>query len=276
MPQLQLSFNASFALKKEDLLKILRVAADEEGLAFPLSDLMTKTGLGNKKVGPMKSWAIRAGLVQGHTLSPEGQLILERDPYLISPLTDWFMHAHLSLAGHGFAASPNQPADWGGWPWLVYHYAPLHTQFTLDDLVQYSSAVFADDTPKVLTKNFKLLLRTYTDSTALSAIRWLTLNGTTYTTGDVQLPSPYLIGYILAKLWERDYPDDTSILTKTLLDQPFGLAALLGLSNTQLQTQLDTLETYAILEQRREVPPFQLVRRWLSPLDLLDKAYAGA
>jgi hypothetical protein len=40
-----------------------------------------------------------------------------------------------------------------------------------------------------------------------------------------------------------------------------------------LQDQLNILETYNIIEQRRAVPPFQIIPRWDDPLTLLEKAY---
>lgn len=65
MYDLQLSFHGTFALRKEDLLKILKVASQEAGLKGSRQDLMDKTSLGNEKVLRIKSWAVRCGLVQG-------------------------------------------------------------------------------------------------------------------------------------------------------------------------------------------------------------------
>lgn len=74
MPKLQLSFHTTFALKKEDILRILQAAAEEKGLSDTLEGLMDRTSLGNKKVVPMKSWASRSGLVANDFLSPEGKI----------------------------------------------------------------------------------------------------------------------------------------------------------------------------------------------------------
>lgn len=49
MPKLQLSFHTTFALKKEDLRKIVQAAAGEKGLDDTLEGLIGRTGLGNKK-----------------------------------------------------------------------------------------------------------------------------------------------------------------------------------------------------------------------------------
>ena len=76
MPKLQLSFHTTFALKKEDVIKILQTASENMGLQGSLEELMARTGLGNRKVTPMRSWASRAGLINGHFLSPEGKIVL--------------------------------------------------------------------------------------------------------------------------------------------------------------------------------------------------------
>jgi len=265
----------TFALKKDDLLKILKAASEENGLDDSLENLMERTGLGNKKVGPMKSWAIRAGLVQDDKLSPEGSLILEKDPYLESPLTDWFMHFYLSFGDKGLATPSDNPADWGGWTWFVYSFLPEYFTFTTENLIYEASQVFEDETSAKLEKNFRYVLRAYTEPEALESIQFLqALDGKKYIAGEARLPNPYMVGYFLAKLWERDFGDATSVVTDDILNHPMGLAPLLGLEPATLQDQLDKLEIFGIIEQRRTVPPFQTVRRWDSPLALLEQAYA--
>jgi len=54
-----------------------------------------------------------------------------------------------------------------------------------------------------------------------------------------------------------------------------GLTPVLGLEPDTTQEQLDKLESLALIEQRRSVPPFQIVRRWDDPLELLEKAYGS-
>lgn len=81
------------------------------------------------------------------------------------------------------------------------------------------------------------------------------------------------MGYFLAQLWQRDFQEEGSVLTESILHQKMGLAAVLGVKATALQEQLNVLEAYGIIEQRRTVPPFQVIRRWDEPLALLEKAY---
>lgn len=276
MPRLQLSFHGNQAsLNKEDLLKIVREASKEQGLKDSQENLMLRTGLGNKKVTPMKSWARRSGLVSGDRLTPEGKLILANDPYLQSPITDWYMHFYLSFGDNGLAPPPANPADWGGWTWFVYSFLPEYFTFNTSNLFYEAGQAFPDDT-KQLEKNLRYVLRAYTEPQALEACQFLQkLDDSKYIAGEAQLPSPYLVGYFLAKLWQRDFGDTTSVVTDDILNHKLGLAPLLGLEPTTLQEQLDKLEIFGLIEQRRTVPPFQTVRRWESPLALLEQAYAN-
>jgi hypothetical protein len=274
MSDLHLGFHGTFALKKQqDLIKILKAAQEEQGLKDSRQGLMNRTGLGNEKVLRVKSWAIRSGLVQGNKLSPEGTLILDKDSYLKSSLTDWFMHFYLSLGDNGVILPPTDPAEWGGWTWFVYSFLPEHFSFTTENLVYEAIQVF-DNEPK-LEKNFRYVLRAYTDAEALESCQFLQkLSDNKYIAGEARLPNPYMVGFFLAKLWERDFGETDSVVTDDILNHKMGLAPLLGLEPTTLQTQLDKLEIFGLIEQRRTVPPFQTVRRWQNPLTLLEQAYA--
>src|SRR5262245_7940737 len=117
------------------------------------------------------------------------------------------------------------------------------------------------------------MLRAYTSPEALGACRYVTWNASRdiYEAGDPDLPNAFLIGHVLARLLERDFPGTMSVITDALSTHHMGLAALLGIHPSSIQPILDKLEGRSIVEQRRTVAPFQLVRRWDSPLDLLEK-----
>ena len=275
MPKLQLGFHTNFALKKEDIVGILQAATEERGLKDSLEGLMNRTGLGNKKIAPTKAWASRVGLLAGDFLSLEGRLVLEKDPYLESPLTNWLMHFYLSLGDKGLQPPPAIPADWGGWTWFIYSFLPEYFTFKTSNLFYEAGIVFPDDT-KQLEKNFRYVLRAYTESEALESCQFLQkLDNNKYIAGEAKLPSPYLVGYFLAKFWQRDFGATNSVVTDDILNHKLGLAPLLGLEPATLQEQLDKLEIFGLTEQRRTVPPFQTVRRWDSPIALLEQAYAN-
>jgi hypothetical protein len=271
--KMQLSFHGSFACKKEELSVMLREANIDRGLKDSRKDLMARTGLGNEKVLRIKSWVTRAGLVEENKLSPEGKIIWECDPELEKLPTDWFMHFYLSLGDKKLSAPPKLPSDWGGWTYFVYEFIPQYRSFTEDDLFHHAALVFDSEKPNPLKKNLRILLRAYTDPYALAGCKFLILEDGQYNTDQARRPNPYLVGYFLAKLWERDFPEDGSVLTDSLLTHPMGLGPVLGLDKTGVQEELNRLESLGIIEQRRAVPPFQVVPRWTTPLDLLEKAY---
>lgn len=274
MPKLQLSFHGTFALKKEDLKRVLTAAQEEGGLNAPLEVLMAKTGLGNKKVGPMKSWAARSGLVADGRLTPEGQIVVECDSALNSPVTDWLMHFYLSLSGKGLNPAPARAADWGGWTYFVYDFLPGRSAFSLGDLLFYAKKEFAEEKESILNSNFRLLLRAYTEREALSPIELLTgSEADGFRCNAAKLPNAYAVGFVLARVWERDFGAVASAPTEDVMAHPLGLAKVLGLAREQIHTHLDALEARSIIEQRKTVSPFQIVRRWNDPLDLLKKAY---
>lgn len=74
MTKLQLHFNSNFALKKEEVSRVLQAASEEKGLNDELPNLMDRTSLGNAKVGRIKSWAIRAGLIKHIALAQKEKL----------------------------------------------------------------------------------------------------------------------------------------------------------------------------------------------------------
>jgi hypothetical protein len=279
MAKLQLHFNGTFAFKKEEIKRILEAASQKEGLKDSLQNLMSKTGLGNAKVGKIKTWSIRAGLIKDNYLSAEGKTVLKQDPYLQSIITDWVIHFYLSFGNQGLNDIPENPADWGGWTYFIYDFLPQNLTFTKDDLDEKCLNIFEEKREEI-PKRLNFILRTYTEDYALKSINFFKkVNSNNknkidqYETGNPNLPNTYLIGYFFAKLWERDFNKETSILTDDLIKQKMGLIQVLGINAEDLQTHLNNMESLGIIEQRRTVLPHQIIRRWHDPLTLLEKAY---
>jgi hypothetical protein len=272
MANIQLHFNGNFFLKKSEISIILKAASEPKGLNDTLENLMIRTSLGNAKVGRIKSWAIRAALIEDNNLSKEGKIVFKSDPYLESITTDWLMHFYLSFGDKGLQAIPDNPSEWGAWTYFIYTFLPEHKIFTFEEFLEYSDLVFEQE-KRIISPRIRYILKAYTEPHALAGCKFLTQDKNTYQSRNPRLPNPYLIGYFLAKLWERDFSKDGSVLTQSILNQKMGLGAVLGVSPQALQEQLNALEAYGIIEQRREVPPFQIIPRWDDPLSLLQKAY---
>ena len=76
-------------------------------------------------------------------------------------------------------------------------------------------------------------------------------------------------------LCERDFKGLSQINSDRLLQHPYGLTPLLGISPDKVQDLLDRLSGQGIIEQYKTVPPFQVIPRWNEPLGLLEKAYVN-
>ncbi|MBF2068022.1 MAG: DUF4007 family protein [Calothrix sp. C42_A2020_038] len=274
MARLEMHFNGTFAFKREEVSRILKAASEEKALDDTLESLMERTNLGNAKVGKIKSWAERGGLVKGKYLTPEGKLVCKLDPYLESNITCWIIHFYLSFGSKGLQKPPNIPDDWGGWPYFIYTFLPQYKVFTATDLLNCGSAIF-EEKSDVISQRFSFILRAYTEPYALASCGFLTKQGDEYYAYNTNLENCYLVGYFLAKLWERDFGATTSVLTDDILNQKMGLAPVLGIDASTLQSCLNQMEILAIIEQRRAVSPAQIIRRWDDPMTLLEKAYAN-
>ena len=281
MSEFNLSFHGSFALKKEDILRMIKVAEEEKGADDNKQNLMSRTGLGNEKVLRIKAWSIRSGLVDRETgkLTPQGAIARKHDPYLQSPITDWLMHFCLSLSDKGLATPPPDPADWGGWTWFVYSFLPNHLNFSRSTLDNAANQIYETDKKKAKSISDDLLkvLKAYTDKKdALAQINFLKSPAKDqYIAGQANLPPDELIAYFLAKICERDFQGLSQINSDRLLNHPYGLAPILGISPDQVQDLLDRLSGKGIIEQYKTVPPFQVIPRWHDPLDLLEKSYVN-
>jgi len=275
MPELQLSFHGTFALKKEDVLRMLKAATEEQGIDDTKANLMSRTGLGNEKVLRIKAWSIRSGLCDRATgkLTPQGEIVYRLDPYLESPVTDWLMHFYLTFGDNGLNPPPIDPADWGGWTWFIYTFLPKHQNFSREELNSYAGAVFTK-AAKNIAKDLNILLRAYTEPSALSGIRFLQSSEKDKFTLEIIRPAnDYLCAYFLTQLWQRDFSDTNSVQTNEILNQKLGLKEVLGINSQKLQVILDKIEVLALIEQSRAVLPAETIRRWHNPLDLLEKAY---
>ena len=45
------------------------------------------------------------------------------------------MHFYLSFGDSGLEATPENPADWGGWSYFVYTFLPRYSKFTREELL---------------------------------------------------------------------------------------------------------------------------------------------
>lgn len=274
MSDLKLSFHSTFALKKPDLIKLLMVFSEVKDHELPLSidDLVVRSGLGTKKVSPMKTWGKRSGLLVKDGLSPEGRIVLERDPSLLHLSTLWLMHFYLSFGGYGIAPPPSKPHKWGGWPYFIFTFLPDHPTFNLDELINASIPIFQETPKKSFKPNFKIMLRAYTESQALGTFNFLACREDNYfRVENFELPNIHLLTYFLLKLWHRDFRDTLAVPSQSILSQDMGLTSILGISNIELLNRIDLIEQKGWI--RYQDNSSVVLNYFDDPLWLIEQAY---
>lgn len=271
---MSLSFHKTFPLECENIAKLLRVVTIN-----PLAsntDIANATGIGigqgvgDGKVRPTISYAEYAGLILVNPdsaprrieLTDVGKVVFELDAVMKKPVTQWVLHYHLSKEG-GRARV---------WNYFTQTFLPFNPSFEKGQLERGLEEKFAGEAT-VKSINPGVLLKSYLDSSALGLLRFVRESGRNkYTRGRPYIPTPYVIGYILAEIWEAQHPERMMIdLDK--LAEPGHLGTTVGLKDADLQEQLNALTHLGVIGQMREAPPYQVVKQWDDKLGLLRQAY---
>ena len=166
---------------------------------------------------------------------PEGKLVATKDPYLETTVTDWLIHFHLSLGDRSL------------WHYFVYEFLPKHSLFTQEELLDSCIEVFSTESPDQLKKSLRLILKTYTEPQAIAKNKFLMQNKKHYSIRDSDLSNPYAVGYLLAKIWERDFKLQSAMLIDEIVNAEMGLANVLGINREHLRQKLDILAKYGII-----------------------------
>jgi hypothetical protein len=235
----------------------------------------TTPTLSNRTIHTCEQWAVAANLLEGKRLTPEGSLMVKRDPYLETTVTAWVLHFHLS---HQYVI----------WKYLVYEFLSNQITFTLDEVVSICSEAFEEEKSENLKKVIRLILRNYTDPQSIHKSKFIVQNKKGYSKGNPDLLNPFTIGYLFAKTWERNFKPKNAILVSEVTASQTGLANILGINEERLKQQFDILAKHEIIEQRSAKPHlsstkppiktateinYQIIRCWDDPIELLEEAY---
>ena len=197
----------------------------------PGTSLAAQTGLTTAAFRNATQWARAANLLDDRGLPPGRH----KAPYLETTVTDWLIHFHLSLGDRSL------------WHYFVYEFLPKHSLFTQEELLDSCIEVFSTESPDQLKKSLRLILKTYTEPQAIAKNKFLMQNKKRYSTGDSDLSNPYAVGYLLAKIWERDFKLQSAVLIDEIVNAEMRLANVLGTNREHLRQQLDILAKYEIV-----------------------------
>jgi Protein of unknown function (DUF4007) len=250
--------------------------ADLRSLLSQMAHPSTASSLSTTALHRTTQWATAASLIDERGLTPEGRLVATKDPYLETTVTDWLIHFHLSLVERSL------------WKYFVYEFLPDHVSFTQDEFFSCCADIFITESPDKLKKSLRLILRTYIELEAIAKSKFLMQDKKRYLVGEPDLSNSYTIGYLLARVWERDFKSQAAVLIDEIVNAEMGLSNVLGIDEEHLRQQLDNLAKYEIIEQRSAKPhltgtktqteidttsSYQVIRGWETAAELLEKAY---
>lgn len=256
----------SYQLRKDDLRLLLSSIIRSE---------VDKAEMSPSTYRQIADWATRAQLLnrQGQ-LTSEGELVAMKDPHLETTVTDWLIHFNLS---------ENDDL----WNYFVHDFLPQNSTFSCDELVSSriqnlpSNLVNEEDEITSIPEN-------YLESGALANIQLLKEEHQLLSIDQPNLSNQYTVGYLLAKIWDREFKKHSAIPVDRILDPEVKLSSVLGIDSSELREQIDLLAEAEIIEQRSAKPfaagikpPirqadeffYQVYRCWENPTELLEKAY---
>jgi Protein of unknown function (DUF4007) len=262
------------ALNKAELRSLLWAIA-QAPVGTPLGALTGQLGLSSAAVRNATQWAQATGLLDEQGLTPEGKLVVVKDPYLEATVTDWLMHFYLSSSDRNL------------WSYFVHEFLPEHSSFTLDELMESCTQRFVTETSVQIKKSIQLVLKTYIEEQAIATTKLVVQQKKNYLKGEPDFSNFYIVGYLLAKVWERNFKSRMAVLVDELLTETPSLFNILGVSPDQVRQELNDLARQRVIEQKSSKPynlgrsrfeeeieqNYQIIRLWDTPIDLLEQAY---
>lgn len=160
------------------------------------------------------------------------------------------------------------------WKFFVHEFLPQRVKFDREDLKRELTALNPTLNEKSKTANLGLLLKSYTSKAGLYKTKLVQEHsGQWFSSQPLDCSSNvYLVAYLLAEIWEAQHPDKMMVEPSVLLEQG-NFATSLGLPASELASRLRDLTAIGAVDQMREAPPFQVVRRWSDKFALLRRAY---
>ena len=271
--KLATAFHESFSLSLPSLSQILQVAnglqnSEEVGKGLTYDVIKQNTTLGNNYVKAMRRYARAVGLLDVHErITPFGEIACRFDPELRHTATLWVMQYHLC------APHLSGPAFWAN---LVSECLVPGKDLTSEGIaVSIESFLYnRGDRPlasRTLKTTATVFLGTYKKSDGLGPLGFFG-SGSSKTVCEPVSPGLQTAAYAIADYWHGEWADVKTVNLSSMTE-PGGPAALLYMSSGDINAVLRQMASQGLVEVNRKVPPYQVVRLWNSPEDLLEHLY---
>lgn len=267
-------FHETFPLNRISVASVMRAIEKWDCKNVPLfNHLRETTNLGTRYCKAMPRYAQGARLIdRKYQFTRFGQTVLLHDPSLMSEVTQWLMHYHLS--------APQGPGP-------IYWHA-LVTSTLRPGLVLRSSEVaqelagilreqgLKELKPRALQSTSAVFLGSYAQSNGLSALNVLQEQKVgVYKVLSPEPPPLWVLAYTLADYWEHHWAGQVTVNLSELTHHG-SWASLFWMDAGTAEGQLQKLKQYGVIDLYRVAPPYQVVRLWQDKAVFLEKAYARA
>lgn len=262
MSRLGTTFHESFSLVRSQLAKTLPLAVDAP-LSF--ARIRDQTDLGMNYAKAMPRYADGCGLIDPSTgmLSSFGRRVLEYDPQLETPTTQWLLHYHMS--------SPSGPGPAYWHRAICERLRPGHS--TTADKMRSDIPELSGLADRTARTAISVLIGTYTKHECLGPLGLLERSREGIEVREPGSPPIAAIAFALSHAWRGSWPD-LSVVPLDAFHTPGGFASVLYLTPESLEDSLLQLSQQGIVELWRTAPPFQVVRKWTDPDALADLLHA--
>lgn len=265
----------AFPLSRPALSQLLNVSVERgndqdsarKNLTF--ESIREATTLGKNFVQGMRVYARHTNLlnVLDHP-TPFGRAVNLHDSGMSQAMTQWVMHYYLTSHHRG------SPVFWRD----TFHAIMLTDQsFTSSDIAELimqselkHNRKYADRTLRNAASSF---VGTYFRDDALNMLGLLSKQGERYVVNEPEPPDVKTFAYVLADYWDGVWAGRTDVLLREVTEKG-GPASLLMLGSGDANQRLMEMQEQGLVEVRRRVPPYLVVRLWKDSASLLERLYA--
>jgi hypothetical protein len=267
--RLGMAFHETFRFERVRMRTVLEYARHHGSFTIPqlLDDDECELGTNMKKAFPR--WGVGAGLLcvrqDGYTLTQLGSAVVERDPMMSWPESQWLIHYHLS-APHG----PG-PFAWHRAFSNLCRFGRSVTRRTFEQWMSEAIAELEGKTPRPNTtaQAAGVFLGTYLSHSGLGALGLIeevedAAGFNTMRASQTESVPPEVVGYAVVDTWSANWHSQETV-SLARLSEADGVSPALCLGENSFSTALDELQRRGYLHLFRVAPPFQAARRWSDP-----------
>ena len=260
-----INFHETFSLSRSSITKILEIIYEKDGLD---KQLLHNASLGNNYEKAMPKYTHRAGLIEEkNRLTLFGRFVVEYDPLMEKPATQWLLHYHLS--------APHRPTAF--WHYLVTKWFIPGNTFTAEQLTAGLTNFLQQETgktpsPRSVRGTITIFTGTYLKKDGLGRLGLLEeIDRCIYRVPEVAQPPIWALGYALADYWLAHYGERLTANLDDLTGKNFAGIFLMG--EKGLTDLLIELKREGMIDLYRIAHPYQVVLLQPNPALALERLY---